>query len=82
VVPSQAIQTGQQGQYVYVVKQDLTVESRPVVVGRSVNSETVVQKGLAANEKVVTDGQLRLYPGARVEIKTSGSANATQKKTP
>ncbi|OGP91819.1 MAG: efflux transporter periplasmic adaptor subunit [Deltaproteobacteria bacterium RBG_16_48_10] len=82
VVPSQAIQTGQEGQYVFVVKQDLTVESRPVVVGRSVNSETVVQKGLRANEKVVTDGQLRLYPGARVEIKTSDSANATQKKTP
>jgi multidrug efflux system membrane fusion protein len=82
VVPSQAIQTGQQGQYVFVVKQDLTVESRPVVVGRSVNSETVVQKGLLADEKVVTDGQLRLYPGARVEIKNSDSANAAQKKTP
>jgi multidrug efflux system membrane fusion protein len=82
VVPSQAIQTGQQGQYVFVVKQDLTVESRPVVVGRSVDSETVVQKGLRADEKVVTDGQLRLYPGARVEIKTSDSANASEKKTP
>jgi multidrug efflux system membrane fusion protein len=82
VVPSQAIQTGQQGQYVFVVKQDLTVESRPVVVGRSVNSETVVQKGLAADEKVVTDGQLRLYPGARVEIKTPDSTNAVQRKTP
>jgi multidrug efflux system membrane fusion protein len=82
VVPSQAIQTGQEGQYVFVVKQDMTVEPRPVVVGRSVNTETVVQKGLAADEKVVTDGQLRLYPGARVEIKTSDSANAAQKKTP
>ena len=82
VVPSQAIQTGQQGQYVFVVKQDLTVESRPVVVGRFVSNETVVQKGLLAGEKVVTDGQLRLYPGARVEIKTSDSANAAQKKTP
>jgi len=65
-----------------VVKQDLTVESRPVVVGRFVSNETVVQKGLLAGEKVVTDGQLRLYPGARVEIKTSDSANAAQKKTP
>jgi multidrug efflux system membrane fusion protein len=65
-----------------VVKQDLTVESRPVVVGRSVNSETVVQKGLLVDEKVVTDGQLRLYPGARVEIKNSDSANSAQKKTP
>jgi multidrug efflux system membrane fusion protein len=82
VVPSQAIQTGQEGQYVFVVKQDLTVESRPVVAGRSVKNETVVQKGLHADEKVVTDGQLRLYPGAKVEIKTSDSATATKKKAP
>jgi multidrug efflux system membrane fusion protein len=82
VVPSQAIQTGQEGQYVFVVKQDLTVESRPVVAGRAVKNETVVQKGLQADEKVVTDGQLRLYPGAKVEIKTSDSATATKKKAP
>lgn len=82
VVPSQAVQTGQEGQYVFVVKQDLTVESRPVVAGRTVNSETVIQKGLKADEKVVTDGQLRLYPGAKVEIKTSDSATATKKKAP
>jgi multidrug efflux system membrane fusion protein len=82
VVPSQTIQTGQAGQYVFVVKSDFTVESRPVVVGRSVNGEVVIQKGLQANENVVTDGQLRLYPGARVEIKTSDSATATKKKTP
>jgi multidrug efflux system membrane fusion protein len=80
VVPSQAVQTGQEGQYVFVVKQDLTVESRPVVAGRSVNGETVIQKGLHVDEKVVTDGQLRLYPGARVEIKNSDSA--TKKKAP
>jgi membrane fusion protein, multidrug efflux system len=82
VIPSQAIQTGQEGQYVFVVKQDLTVEYRPVVAGRTVNTETVVQKGLSADEKVVTDGQLRLYPGAKVEIKTSDSATATKKKAP
>ena len=81
VIPSQAVQTGQEGQYVFVVKQDLTVESRPVVAGRTVNSETVIQKGLKADEKVVTDGQLRLYPGAKVEIKTSDSSKATNKKT-
>jgi multidrug efflux system membrane fusion protein len=81
VVPSQAVQTGQEGQYVFVVKQDLTVESRPVVAGRTMDTETVIQKGLHADEKVVTDGQLRLYPGAKVEIKTSDSANTTQKKT-
>jgi multidrug efflux system membrane fusion protein len=82
VVPSQAVQTGQEGQYVFVVKQDLTVESRPVVVGRTVDGETVVQKGLNANEKVITDGQLRLYPGAQVEIKTSDLATPTKKKAP
>jgi len=82
VVPSQAIQTGQEGQYVYVVREDLTVESRPVVAGRSMNNETVVQKGLNAAEKVVTDGQVRLSPGAKVEIKTPDSATATKKKSP
>jgi multidrug efflux system membrane fusion protein len=82
VVPSQAIQTGQEGQYVFVVKSDQTVESRPVVLGLTLNNETVVQKGLNPGENVVTDGQLRLYPGAKVEIKTSDSATATNKKAP
>jgi hypothetical protein len=53
-----------------------------VVAGRSGSNETVVKKGLNANEKVVTDGQVRLYPGAKVEIKTSDSATATNKKAP
>lgn len=74
VVPSQAIQTGQEGQYVFVVKPDLTVESRPVVSGLILNNETVIQKGLNPGENVVTDGQLRLYPGAKVEIKTTTHA--------
>jgi multidrug efflux system membrane fusion protein len=82
VVPSQAIQTGQEGQYVFVVKPDLTVESRPVVIGRTLSNESVVEKGLRVDEKVVTDGQLRLYPGAKVEIKNSDSATATKKKAP
>ena len=82
VVPSQTIQTGQEGQYVFVVKSDLTVESRSVVAGRTVNNETVIEKGLQVNERVVTDGQLRLYPGAKVEIKTSDSSKANNKKTP
>jgi multidrug efflux system membrane fusion protein len=71
VIPSQAIQTGQEGQYVFVIKPDLTVESRPVVSGLTLNNETVIQKGLNSGEKVVTDGQLRLYSGAKVEIKAS-----------
>jgi multidrug efflux system membrane fusion protein len=82
VVPSRAIETGQEGQYIFVVKEDLSVESRPVVAGRSMNNETVVKKGLNPDEKVVTDGQLRLYPGAKVEIKTSDSATAAKKKAP
>jgi multidrug efflux system membrane fusion protein len=74
VVPSQAIQTGQEGQYIFVVNPDLTVESRPVVLGLTLNNETVIQKGVNPDEKVVTDGQLRLYPGAKVEIKASTPA--------
>lgn len=69
VVPSQSIQTGQKGQYVFVIKNDLTVEDRLITVSRTLNSETVVEKGLQAGEKVVTDGQLRLVPGAKIEIK-------------
>jgi multidrug efflux system membrane fusion protein len=69
VVPSQSIQTGQKGQYVFIIKNDLTVEDRVITVGRTINSETVIEKGLRSGEKVVTDGQLRLVPGAKVEIK-------------
>ena len=71
VVPSQAIQTGKEGQYIFVVKPDFTVESRQVTVGLTLNNETVIQKGLNPNENVVIDGQLRLYPGAKVEINAS-----------
>ncbi|HTS01221.1 MAG TPA: efflux RND transporter periplasmic adaptor subunit [Thermoanaerobaculia bacterium] len=72
VVPSQAVQTGQDGPYVYVVKDDMTVEPRPVKTGPSAEGVVVVAKGLAAGERVVTDGQLRLFPGAKVELKTRG----------
>jgi len=70
VVPSGAVLTGQNGQYVFIVKDDLAVESRPVVVNRTLNGESVVEKGLSPGEKVVTDGQLKLAPGVKVEIKT------------
>jgi len=69
VVPAQAVQAGQQGPFVFVVKPDLTVESRRVKVGRRLPRELVIDEGLTAGERVVTDGQLRLVPGARVEIK-------------
>ncbi|MDQ7787299.1 MAG: efflux RND transporter periplasmic adaptor subunit [Thermodesulfovibrionales bacterium] len=74
VVPSQSIQTGQKGDYVYIIKNDFTVEDRPVIAGRTLDGETVIEKGLQDGEKVVTDGQLRLVPGAKVEIKNKGEA--------
>jgi multidrug efflux system membrane fusion protein len=77
VVPAQAVQTGQQGQYVFVIKPDLTVEARPVMVNRTINNDTIIDKGLKAGERVVTDGQLQLFPGAKVEIK--GSVNSSEK---
>ena len=79
IVPSQAVQNGQAGQYVFVIKPDLTVELRPVVVARTLNNESIVEKGLQDGEKVVTDGQLQLVPGAKVEIK-NGPASSEKGK--
>ncbi len=75
VVPSQAVQTGQEGDFVFVVKPDMTVESRAVVIARTLGSQAVVSKGLAAGETVVTDGQVRLIPGTRIEVKGSLGGN-------
>ncbi|MBI3637438.1 MAG: efflux RND transporter periplasmic adaptor subunit [Candidatus Rokubacteria bacterium] len=69
VVPSQAVQASQQGSIVFVVKPDLTVESRKVEVGRRVERDVIITRGVAPGERVVTDGQLRLVPGAKIEIK-------------
>ena len=69
VVPSQAIQPGQKGPYVFVVKPDLTVESRQVVLGTRLGAETVIEQGVRAAERIVIDGQLRLVPGAKIEIR-------------
>jgi multidrug efflux system membrane fusion protein len=66
VVPAQTIQSGQQGDYVYVVKPDMTVAVQLVKVGRTVNNLTEVLQGLSAGQTVVTDGQLRLAPGIKV----------------
>jgi multidrug efflux system membrane fusion protein len=74
VVPTVAVQTGQQGPYVFVVKPDRTVESRPVEVARAVGAETMIAQGVTPGETVVTDGQLRLFPGAPVEITQSATA--------
>lgn len=69
LVPTAAVQTGQQGRYVFVVRPDMTVEARPVATGPSADNGTVIEKGVQAGERVVTDGQLRLVPGSRVELK-------------
>jgi membrane fusion protein, multidrug efflux system len=68
VVPSTAVQTGQQGSYVFVVTPDGTAESRPVTVARVVGAESVLAAGVEPDETVVTDGQLRLVPGAKVAV--------------
>ena len=67
LAPPEAVQAGQQGQFVYVVKSDQTVESRSVTVGPAVGGKVIIEKGLAKGETVVTDGQLRLFPGARIQ---------------
>ncbi len=72
-VPSAAVQTTQDGQYVYVVKPDQTVEFRQVSVGRQQGPEAVIARGLLPGEIVVTDGQLRLTPGAHVTTHQPGS---------
>ena len=71
VVPTAAVQSGPQGQYVFVVKPDQTVELRPITVQRAAADQTVIQTGLKAGEIVVTDGQLRLIAGSRISVKTS-----------
>lgn len=68
VVPNQAVQTGQDGQFVYVVKQDQTVEMRPVVTSTRVDQDLVVDSGLTPGETIVTEGQLRLAPNSRVQF--------------
>jgi membrane fusion protein, multidrug efflux system len=71
VVPSQAVMTGQQGDYLFVVKPDMTVDLRTIKVARTVNGESVVTDGVKAGETVVTDGQVRLIAGSKVVIRTS-----------
>src|SRR5204862_5647571 len=73
VVPQQAVQTGQDGQYVFVVKPDSTVEQRPVTSAQRVDQDVVIEKGLRPGETVVTEGQLRLEPGSRVTTDLSAT---------
>ena len=72
VVPTEAVQTGQAGTFVYVIGADDTVAVRAVAVRRTYRQWSVLEKGVAVGERVVTDGQLRLAPGAKVAIKKAG----------
>jgi multidrug efflux system membrane fusion protein len=79
VVPNQAVQSGQDGSYVYVVKPNSTVEVRPVTTGARVEEDLVIEDGLQAGETVVTEGQLRLSPGVRVRIRPGSAGGGRQK---
>ena len=75
VVPTQAVQTGQTGDFVFVINADQRAESRPVKVARTLGAEAVIAKGVEPGETVVTDGQLRLIPGIKVQIKSAAQGN-------
>lgn len=75
-IPAQAVMTGQAGSFVYVLNADRSAKTQPVVVGRAVDEDVVIDSGLVARQVVVTDGQMRLVPGAKVEIKGEGAAPA------
>ena len=77
VVPQMAVQAGQNGTYVFVIKPDDTAELRPVTVSRTIDGKSVIAKGLAVGERVAIDGQLRLNNGTKIEIR-SGSATGAQ----
>lgn len=82
VVPSQAVQSGVNGQYAFVVKADMSVEMREVTTSTGDEHSLIVEKGLAAGEKVVVDGQIMLVPGSLVEIKARpGDKDAQQNAT-
>lgn len=71
VAPLRAVQNGDQGQFVFVIKPDMTAEVAPVVMERSTGEEAVIAKGLQGGETVVTDGHLKVRPNGKVEIKDS-----------
>lgn len=86
VVPSSAVQVGQNGAQIFVVRADRTVQLRPVTVSRTFGDNSVLASGVHAGETVVTDGQLRLVPGAHVEVKVlaamAGGGTHTARATP
>ena len=82
VVPSQAVQTGQKGQFVFVVTKDGTAEVRQIVTGPVLQGMTVIEKGLLTGEQVVIDGQMRVIPGGKVEIKQPETPAGTKPGAP
>lgn len=78
LVPSQAVQNSQNGQFIYVIKPDQTVEMRSITAERTIDGQTIV-KGVAVDEQVVTDGHIRLFPGAKIQIKQSPDTEAVSK---
>ena len=72
VVPAHSIVTTQEGSYVYVVKANNSVEQRTIVPNRTIDNDTVVDKGLQPGEVIVLDGQVNLVPGAKIEVKNGG----------
>jgi len=81
VVPASAVQNGQQGNYVFIVKPDHTVDVRNIVLERQTSDQAVVKEGLEVGDVIVTDGQLRLVPGSRVSIKSGPGAAAPKDTT-
>ena len=78
VIPTRAIQTGQDNQYVFVVKEGPSVEMRPVTIERTLDGDSVISKGLDGRETVVTDGQIRLVDGSKIVIKAAPAAKASE----
>lgn len=81
VIPSEAIQVGQEGQHVFVIKDDNRVEMRPVTLARTNGGEAVIAKGLSAGEQIVREGQFLLGPGSRIEVKDSAKTAADGTKS-
>jgi len=82
VIPYRAVQNGQKGTYVFVVKQDNTADVRLVKIARSVDESSIIAEGLQAGETVVTDGQQRLGPGTKVEATVAGGVRSAGQAAP
>jgi multidrug efflux system membrane fusion protein len=78
IIPTKAVQTGQQGDYVYVIKPDSTAEARPVTTAGTYQNVTLIAKGLNAGETVVVDGQLRVIPNGKVAVQSTVPTSVTR----